>query len=42
MIKELEADIEVLKMGFEDEEQTGIFDVKDERVKTKSSEARVM
>ena len=42
MIKELEADLEVLQMGFEDEDQTGILDVKAERVKTKSSEARVM
>ena len=42
MIKELEAELEALKREAEEEEQTGIFDVKAERVDTKSNEALAM
>ena len=42
MIKELEAEFEVLQTEAQKEEQAGIFDVKAERVETESNEARVM
>ena len=42
MIKELEAKLKFLQREAKEEEQTGIFDVKAERVKTESNEARVM
>ena len=42
MIKEQEAELEVLQRGSEEEEQTGIFGVKSERVETKSDKARAM
>ena len=42
MIKEMEAKFEVLQREAKEEEQTGIFDVKAERVETESNEARAM
>ena len=42
MIKVLEAEIELLQRGGEEEEQTGIFNVKAERAETKNNEARDM
>ena len=42
MVKEQEAELEVLQREAEEEEQTGIFDVRTERVETKSNEARAM
>ena len=42
MIKELEAEFELLQTEAQEEEQAGIFDVKAERVETKSNKARVM
>ena len=42
MIKELEAELEALKREAEEEEQTGIFDVKAERVDNKSNKAQAM
>ena len=42
MIKEMEAMFEVLQREAKEEEQTGIFDVKAERVETESNEARAM
>ena len=42
VIKELEVEIGVLDRGDKEEDQTGIFDVKAERVETKSNEARAM
>ena len=42
MIKELEDEIGLLQRWEEEEEQTGILDVKAERVETKSNEARAM
>ena len=39
MIKELEAELEVLQREANGEEQTRIFDVKAERVKTESNKA---
>ena len=42
MIKELEDKIEVFQREAEEEEQTGIFGVKAERVETESNKARAM
>ena len=42
MIKELEAELDLLQREVEEEEQTGIFDVKAERFETKSNEVRAM
>ena len=42
MIKEIEANTKVLQREAEEEEQTGIFDVKAKRVKTKNNEAQAM
>ena len=42
MIKELESKIEVFQREAEEEDQTGIFDAKAERVETESNKARVM
>ena len=42
IIKELEAKIEVLQREAEEEDQMGIFNVKAERVETKSNEAQGM
>ena len=42
MIKELEAELEVFQREAEEEDQTGIFNVKSERAETKSNEARAM
>ena len=42
MIKEMEAELEVLQREAKEEEQTGIFDVKAEMVETGSNEARSM
>ena len=42
MIKELEAKLEVFQGEAEEEEQTGIIDVKAERAETESNEARAM
>ena len=42
MTKELEAKIEVLQREAEEEDQTGIFDAKSERVETESNKARAM
>ena len=39
MIKEQEAELEVLQREAEEEEQTGVFYVKAERVETESKEA---
>ena len=42
MIKELEAELEVFQREAEEEEQTGIFGVKAERVDNKSDKTRAM
>ena len=42
MIKEQEVELEVLQREVDEEEQTGIFDVKSERVETKSNGMRAM
>ena len=42
MVKELEAELKVLQREAGEEEQTGMFDVKAERVETESNEARAM
>ena len=42
MIKELKSEIKVFQKEEEEEYPTGIFDVKAERVETKSNEARAM
>ena len=42
MIKELEAELEVLHRGAKKEDQTGIFNMRAESVETKSNEAQAM
>ena len=42
MIKELEAELEVFQREAGEEEQTGIFDMKAERVETENNEAQAM